>query len=116
MIAIRLEWGLHFQNPRKRRREENMTTEQAKKQPQNMTELFNLARENLKAKGIDRPATTVSNYQAAAQLQRKLLDSIFMESHYRHIVLADKDLVTHLIYAQKTQERKSIAKPGNQLS
>lgn len=58
---------------------EQSTTRQGVTTPQNITELFNLARENLKQKGQDRPAPSASNTQASAQLNRKLLDSIFLE-------------------------------------
>ena len=60
-----------------------MTTEQSTTRPQvaapqNITELFKLATENLKQKGQERPAPSASNIQASAQLNRKLLDSLFL--------------------------------------
>ena len=71
-----------------------MTSEQSARRPetttpQTMTDLFNLARENLKKKGQDRPLPSASNTQASAQLNRKLLDSLFLEQRLLSPVEAD---------------------------
>ena len=71
-----------------------MTSEQSTRRPQTttpqtITELFNLARETLKQKGQDRPAPSASNIQASAQLNRKLLDSIFLEQNLLDPIEAD---------------------------
>lgn len=71
-----------------------MTTEQSTTRlgvtaPQNITGLFNLAKENLKQKGHDRPLPSASNIQASAQLNRKLLDSLFLEQKLLDPVAAD---------------------------
>src|SRR3989304_1615492 len=71
-----------------------MTTEQSTTRPQvaapqNITELFKLATENLKQKGQERPAPSASNIQASAQLNRKLLDSIFLEQKLLDTVESD---------------------------
>jgi 4-hydroxymandelate oxidase len=94
-----------------------MTTEPGKKQPpQNLTELFNLATENLKAKGMDRPAPVGSNYQAAAQLQRRLLDSIFLETRYLDPVEPDTGLTLFGVKMKTPVFCSALSKPGNQLS
>jgi 4-hydroxymandelate oxidase len=94
-----------------------MTTEQVKKQrPQNLTELFDLAKENLKAKGIDRPAPIGSNYQAAAQLQRRLLDSIFLETQYLDPVEPNTGLILFGVKMKTPVFCSALSKPGNQLS
>ena len=46
--------------------------------PQTLTELFTLAQENLKEKGIERELPSASNYLASSQANRRLLDSIFI--------------------------------------
>jgi 4-hydroxymandelate oxidase len=94
-----------------------MTSEQVKKQrPQNLTELFDLARENLKAKGIDRPTPIGSNYQVAAQLQRKLLDSMFLETRYLDSVEPDTGLTLFGVQMKTPVFCSALSKPGNQLS
>jgi 4-hydroxymandelate oxidase len=94
-----------------------MTAEQSKKQqPQNLTELFNIARENLKAKGMDRPVPSSSNYQAAAQLQRRLLDSIFVEPRYLDPVEPNTGLTLFGTRMNTPVFCSALSKPGNQLT
>ncbi len=92
-----------------------MTTDQTKK-PQTLTELFNLSQEKLKAKGIDRPTPVGSNYEAAAQLQRKLLDSIFMETRYFDPVESDTSLTLFGVKMKTPTFCSALSKPGNLLS
>lgn len=71
-----------------------MTTEQSTTRvgataPQNITELFKLATENLKQKGQERPAPSASNIRASVELNRKLLDSIFLEQRLLDPVESD---------------------------
>jgi len=94
-----------------------MTTEPAKKrEPQNLNELFNLATENLKARGIDRPVPVGSNYQAAAQLQRRLLDSIFVETRYLDPVEPDIGLTVFGVKMKAPLFCSALSKPGSLLS
>ena len=93
-----------------------MTTRPAKPEPQNLTELFKLATDNLKAKGVDRPAPTGSNYQAAGQLQRRLLDSIFIEPRYLDPVEPDTSLTLFGVKMKTPIFCSALSKPGNLLS
>ncbi len=87
-----------------------------KQEPQNLTELFNLATENLKARGIERPVPAGSNYQAAAQLQRRLLDSLFIEPRYLDPVEPDTGLTLFGVKMKTPVFCSALSKPGNLLS
>ena len=70
-----------------------MTTDKvATERPQTLSELFTLARENLKKKGVERQALSESNYRASAQANRELLDSIFIETRFFDPVEPDTSL------------------------
>ena len=91
-----------------------MTTEQTKKQmPQTLTELFNLAKGNLKAKGLDRPAPSSSNYQASSQINRKLLDSVFLEPRYLEPVQSDTSLTLFGVKMKTPTFCSALSKPGH---
>ena len=85
-------------------------------QPETITELFNQAQENLKARGIDRPVPEGSNYQAAAQLQRRLLDSIFMETRYLDPIDPDTSSTLLGVKMETPVFCSALSKPGNVLS
>ncbi|MEK7353232.1 MAG: alpha-hydroxy acid oxidase [Chloroflexota bacterium] len=91
-----------------------MTTEKVEiKKPQTMSELFNLAKENLKAKGLERQAPSASNYQASSQLNRKLLDSIFMEPRYLEPVESDTSLTLFGVKMKTPAFCSALSKPGH---
>ncbi len=70
-----------------------MTQEKvAIERPQTLSELFTLARENLKQKGVERQLPSESNYRASAQANRELLDSIFIETRFLDPVEPDTSL------------------------
>jgi len=69
-----------------------MTTENSNEKPQSLTELFTLARDNLKAKDIERELPSSSNYSASSEANRRLLDSIFMEPKFLDPVEANTEL------------------------
>ncbi|MBI2849442.1 MAG: alpha-hydroxy-acid oxidizing protein [Chloroflexi bacterium] len=90
-----------------------MTTEKTVKNPQTLSELFNLAKENLKAKGLERQVPSASNYQASSQLQRKLLDAIFMESRYLEPVAPDTGLTLFGVKMKTPTFCTALSKPGH---
>ena len=65
---------------------------------------------------MDRPAPVGSNYQAAAQLQRRLLDSIFLETRYLDPVEPDTGLTLFGVKMKTPVFCSALSKPGNQLS
>ncbi len=93
-----------------------MVKEKEIEKPKTLTELIDLAQEKLKEKGIDRPAQVGSNYQSAATLQRKLLDSIFLETRYFDPVETDTSLTLFGVKMKTPTFCSALSKPGNTLS
>ena len=95
-----------------------MTTEQSTRRPQvttpqTITELFNLANENLKQKGQDRPAPSASNIRASAQLNRKLLDSLFLEQRLLDPVESDTSTTLFGVKMKMPVFCSALSRPGH---
>ena len=67
-------------------------TESQSAKPATLTELFARAAENLKQKGTVSQPPASSNYQAASQAARELLDSIFIETRLLDPIEADTNV------------------------
>ena len=83
-----------------------------KEKPQTMTELFTLARKNLKEKGIERELPSASNYMAAAQTNRRLLDSIFIRPRFLDPVEPDTSLTLFGVEMKIPAFCSALSKPG----
>ncbi|MEK7354360.1 MAG: alpha-hydroxy acid oxidase [Chloroflexota bacterium] len=89
-----------------------MTQDKAPKaRPQTLSDLFNLAKENLKQRGVERQVPSSSNYQASAQTNSKLLDSIFMEPRFMDPVKPDTSLTLFGVKMKTPAFCSAMSKP-----
>jgi isopentenyl diphosphate isomerase/L-lactate dehydrogenase-like FMN-dependent dehydrogenase len=84
----------------------------AAERPQTLTELFTLARENLKEKGQDRQMPSGSNYLASSEANRRLLDSVFMEPKFLDPVQPDTSLTLFGARMKTPAFCSALSKPG----
>ena len=89
-----------------------MVEEKAIEKPQTITELFNLAKENMEKQGMDRPLPSASNYAASSQTNRRLLDSIFMKPEFMDPVEADTSCTLFGTDMKLPAFCSALSKPG----
>ena len=80
--------------------------------PQTLTELFTLAQKNLKEKGIAQELPSVSNYLASSQANRRLLDSMFIETRFLDPVEPDTGLTLFGVKMKTPAFCSALSKPG----
>ena len=81
-------------------------------EPQTLTELFTLAQENLKKKGIKRTLPSASNYLASSQANRRLLDSMFIKPRFLDPVEPDTGLVLFGVKMKTPAFCSALSKPN----
>jgi len=89
-----------------------MAEEKAVKQLETLTELFTLAKENLKVKGVEGQLPSASNYLASSQANRRLLDSIFMKPRFLDPVEPDTDCTLFGVKMRVPAFCSALSKPG----
>jgi len=85
-----------------------------KAKPETLTELFTLAIENLKKRGVESRLPVASDLMASTNLTRKLLDSIFIKPTFLNPVEPDTETILFGIKMTIPAFCSALSKPGYQ--